>query len=104
MTDRALTPIEREAAAILEADIRTRLGDGPVTANTLKAALIGIMADLDHREAMIREPFKIERDPLDPNRINISGPGVDWMRRFAERPDGLPQIRPAPTSNTVNDK
>jgi hypothetical protein len=76
MTERELTPIEREAAAILEADIRARLGDGPVTASALKAALVesveSLAAPLDTSEIII------ERDPHDPRRVNFFVP-LGWF-------------------------
>jgi hypothetical protein len=76
MTKRELTPIEIEAAAILEADIRVRLGDAPVTASTLKAALIESVATLarplDTREIIV------ERDPHDDRRVSFLVP-LGWF-------------------------
>lgn len=72
MSERELSPLAREAAAILEADIRVRIGEGPVTASTLKAALIEsvqtLAAPLDTREIIV------ERDPDDANRVNFLVP------------------------------
>lgn len=73
MSEHELSPLAREAAAILEADIRVRIDlDGPVTASEIKAALIESMrslsAPLDTSEIIV------ERDPSDANRVNFFVP------------------------------
>jgi hypothetical protein len=74
-----LTPIEREIAAILEADIRVRLDARPVTAAALKAALIESVQTLSPPIAL--PEIIAERDPDDRTRINFLVP-ADWFATF----------------------
>jgi hypothetical protein len=76
MTQRELTPHEREAAAILEADIRVRIGDQPVTADTLKAALFESVESL--ARPLDTSEIVVERDPHDDNRVNFFVP-LGWF-------------------------
>lgn len=66
----------RETAAVIEADVRVRLGDGPVNAASIKEALIEsvgtLMPPLD-TAAIIVEP-----DPEKPGAFRVLVP-VDWM-------------------------
>jgi hypothetical protein len=89
MTDRELTPAEAEAAAMLEADIRRRLEGQPITRATLTEAAIAALDALGEearRPRDHREMFTIVIDPADPNRVLVSGPGVELMQRLAVYP------------------
>jgi hypothetical protein len=85
MTRRKLTPIERETAAILEADIRVRLEGKPITGAALKEALIEAMRTFDRPAPKIIA----ERDPDDPTRINFLVP-ADWFATFMSRAAARP--------------
>jgi hypothetical protein len=75
-----LTPTQRETAAILEADVRVRLEGEAITPRRLRDALIESARTLSPPL-----PVHIERDPDDANRLNISGPGVEFLLRFRPR-------------------
>lgn len=57
----------REYAAVMAADLRVRLGDGPVTAGDLKRAVLESAATL---EPPYEATIIVERDPHDATRIN----------------------------------
>lgn len=79
MTDRE--KLIAEVSAVIDSDIRTAIAGGPVTAGELKAIAIRSAMSL-----MAPPPaLKVERDPRDPNRIIISGPGVEVLQRFGGR-------------------
>lgn len=79
MTGATLTPLAREAAAILEADVRVRLGDRPVTAATLKQALIESVETL--AAPLDTSAIIVERDPADSRRLNVLVP-VNWFAKL----------------------
>jgi hypothetical protein len=74
MTDREL--LARETAAILQADIHVRLGDGPITAGALKDALIESVRMLSR--PLDTTAIIVERDPTDASRLNALVP-PDWL-------------------------
>lgn len=80
MTELKLTPSERaivrETASIIEADVRVRLGDGPMTAAGVKQALTesvdSLMPPVDTAK------FIVEPDPDKPGSFRILVP-ADWI-------------------------
>lgn len=84
MSERDLTALQREYAAVIGADLAVRLGDGPVTAGDLKRALIESAASL---ERPIDEPVIIvERNPFDAMRIDVFIP-LDLLDELARKAD-----------------
>jgi hypothetical protein len=80
-----LSPIQREAAAILEADMRVSLAGEVITPARLREALIESVRTLS-APVDFTLPIHVERDPADANRLNISGPGVEFLLRFGPQP------------------
>jgi hypothetical protein len=70
MSERELTPLERELAAVIAADLRVCLGDGPVTGGDLKRAAIESAVTLA-RPIDFTSAIVVERDPNDATRINV---------------------------------
>jgi hypothetical protein len=69
MTDRIKVALAPEMAAIIDSDVRSRLGDNPVTVDSLKEALIASVTTL--MPAVDTSQIIAERDPEKPREIRV---------------------------------
>jgi hypothetical protein len=80
MTDPKKLALARETAAVINSDVRARLGERPVTVNSIKEALIEsvttLMPTVDTSEIIV------ERDPEKPGEIRVLVP-ADWIDRLS---------------------
>jgi len=76
MTTPSKLALARETAAVIEADVRTRLGDCPVTPASIKQALIESVGTL--MPPIDTSGIIVEPDPDKPGAIRVLVP-ADWM-------------------------
>lgn len=81
MTDRRTLELAAEMRAVIEADMRAALPDGPATPADLKRVLLASAQSLA-RPSDVAAPI-VERNADDPNRLDVLVP-LAWFTPRAE--------------------